>query len=516
MNAVLKVSYLLIAFIICIFTACDQEGNEKSGSNIGIVKELPKMYFSPIDTEITAVINDLTEFDKFFQDKDSLEKYPEFETIDWSKHTLLLGYCSYKNQANIIHHFYQVDNQEYLYHVNISGYTSGNDNFVFGIIIDKLPENSKVIFEVEKEEANPFIVMELPKMYIDGLADGETKVINDSLSFSRCFTNDDLLKYPDLADINWNKHTLLVGRYFYVNQANLIHRFTKVDELNYLYRLKVSGNATATDNFVYGIVVEKLPLEANVTFKVVEDTYIEPGILIRELPKMDIENIKDKQTFVINDITEFNQYFTDKDLSKYPELCNIDWSIHTLLVGHYFYPYLVNIRHEFNKINNLDYIYNLAVTATAATAIDNFTYGIIVSKLPQEANVTFNIELEDPFMDMVELPKMDIKGLELEASKIINNKEEFNAVFSSDDIKHYPELNNINWDLYTLLVNRHVNSTLIVSYKHSFKKKASLNYLYLLEITSGDATAIDDFSYGLLVPKLPGNAIVEFIVKEVG
>lgn len=274
MNAVLKVSYLLIAFIICIFTACDQEGNEKSGSNIGIVKELPKMYFSPIDTEITAVINDLTEFDKFFQDKDSLEKYPEFETIDWSKHTLLLGYCSYKNQANIIHHFYQVDNQEYLYHVNISGYTSGNDNFLFGIIIDKLPENSKVIFEVEKEEANPFIVMELPKMYID--------------------------------------------------------------------------------------------------------------------------------------------------------------------------------------------------------------------------------------------------GLEVGASKIINNKEEFNAVFSSDDMKRYPVLNNINWDLYTLLVNRHVNSTLIVSYNHSFKKKASLNYLYLLEITSGDATAIDDFSYGLLVPKLPGNAIVEFVVKEVG
>ncbi len=397
MKAVQKISYLLIVFIICIFTGCDQEGNEKNGSDIRIVKELRKMYFSPVDTEMAAIINSMAEFDKLIQDKENLQNYPELESIDWSNQTLLLGHCSYKNQANIIHHFYQVDNLEYLYHVSISGYTSGTDNFLFGVIIDKLPENSTVTFEIEKEEGveinSPFIMMELPKMYIEGLADGETKIINDSLNFSRCFTNEDLERYPDLKDINWNNHTLLVG--------------------------------------------------------------------------------------------------------------------------HYFYPYLVNIRHEFNKINDLDYIYNLVVKATAATAIDNFTYGIIVSKLPQEANVIFNIDLEDPFMDTVELPKMDIKSLEVGASKIINNKEEFNAVFSSDDIKRYPVLNNINWDLYTLLVNRYVNPTLIVSYNHSFKKKASLNYLYLLEITSGDATAIDDFAYGLLVPKLPGNAIVEFVVKEI-
>lgn len=277
MKAVQKISYLLIVFIICIFTACDQEGNEKNGGDIRIVKELPKMYFSPVDTEIAAIINSMAEFDKLIKDKENLQNYPELETIDWTKQTLLLGYCSYKNQANIIHHFYQVDNLEYLYHISLSGYTSGPDNFLFGIIVDKLPENSTVTFEIEKEEG---------------------------------------------------------------------------------------------------------------------------------------------------------------------------------------------------------------------------------------------VEMNSPF-NLMELPKMNIKGLEVGASKVINNQEEFNAVFSSDDIKNYSELSNINWNLYTLLVNRHVNPTLIVSYSHSFKEKASLNYQYLLEIISGSATAIDDFSYGILVHKLPGNAIVEFVVKEV-
>lgn len=113
------------------------------------------------------------------------------------------------------------------------------------------------------------IVKTLPKMYIDKLQKDETRVINTKKEFDQLFTEEDLEKCPVLNEFLEASHTLLIGRFYHTYQVNISHAFESTGKRNYLYSLNVlSTDATAIDDFVFGIIVEKLPEGANIKFKV--------------------------------------------------------------------------------------------------------------------------------------------------------------------------------------------------------------------------------------------------------
>ena len=122
------------------------------------------------------------------------------------------------------------------------------------------------------DEYDVRIVKELPKITVIGDS-RESFVIQSQKEVEEIFNKEDLQRIKVLQNIDFSKYTLLLGCGSYPNQVtNMIHSFRATGKNSYLYLLKVGGLATRPDFFCYGIIVDKLPSSAKVTFKIEEIT----------------------------------------------------------------------------------------------------------------------------------------------------------------------------------------------------------------------------------------------------
>ncbi|MDO5616841.1 MAG: hypothetical protein Q4G16_11665 [Cruoricaptor ignavus] len=111
-----------------------------------------------------------------------------------------------------------------------------------------------------------------------------------------------------------------------------------------------------------------------------------------------------------------------------------------------------------------------------------------------------------------ELPKIIPIGNHRE-SVIIQSQSELETVFDTATLEQIEDLQGIDFSKYTLLLGYGTYGNEVTNLEHYYSKTASNTYTYLLKI-AGDATRPDVFRYGILVPKLPASAKVNFEIEE--
>jgi hypothetical protein len=149
----MKGTALILTFFLLLLSACLKEPD---GGTINIEKsiflELPVMYKGSILKEQThVVINNQATLDSVFT-PEQINLLPELQKIDFTKYDVLTGAES--NSWGIVgieHHLYQNPNSIYVYKLYVqSDQTQQPGIFYYGIICDKLPSGSHVIFQVGK------------------------------------------------------------------------------------------------------------------------------------------------------------------------------------------------------------------------------------------------------------------------------------------------------------------------------------------------------------------------------
>ncbi|MDO5616843.1 MAG: hypothetical protein Q4G16_11675 [Cruoricaptor ignavus] len=111
-----------------------------------------------------------------------------------------------------------------------------------------------------------------------------------------------------------------------------------------------------------------------------------------------------------------------------------------------------------------------------------------------------------------ELPKIIPIGNHRE-SVIIQSQSELETVFDTATLEQIEDLQGIDFSKYTLLLGYGTYKNQAVQMEHYYSKIGSNTYAYLLKVGS-DAPALDFFRYGILVPKLPTSANVNFKIEE--
>jgi len=118
-----------------------------------IVKELPIMRIGYIKLEEPKVIQTQAKLDEF-DHKNSFHHVDDLKNIDFSQHTLLLGFTGFGTQVSKIQHsFTKTIDSRYCYslYVFLTGCTSP-DSFMYGIIVKKIPDDATVAFKVEVDQ----------------------------------------------------------------------------------------------------------------------------------------------------------------------------------------------------------------------------------------------------------------------------------------------------------------------------------------------------------------------------
>jgi hypothetical protein len=114
------------------------------------------------------------------------------------------------------------------------------------------------------------IIKVLPKITAVGNSNS-SEIVQTQKGLEAIFSQKDLEPFEDLQDIDFLKHTLLLGYGTYSNEVSYMeHSFTKTETSVYTYILRISGLATRPDVFRYGIVVNKLPASAEIVFEIEE------------------------------------------------------------------------------------------------------------------------------------------------------------------------------------------------------------------------------------------------------
>ena len=112
-----------------------------------IVEELPKLYIG--SNKSSFVIQSQQELEKAFT-LEELRQVEELQQIDFKKYTLLLGYGTYSNEVSNMEHYFFKTGTTYIYLLKISGLATRPDAFLYGILVEKLPNSTKVVFEIEE------------------------------------------------------------------------------------------------------------------------------------------------------------------------------------------------------------------------------------------------------------------------------------------------------------------------------------------------------------------------------
>lgn len=140
-------SITLFLFIITGIGGCEDQ-NETYPDAI-IVKELSKIPLIGNNTK-SIVVQSQKELETVFS-KSELKQIEDLQQIDFSSHSLLLGYGSYGNEvSNIEHSFSKTGTRTYTYLINVSGLATRPDVFRYGIIVTKLLKSTEVIFIIEE------------------------------------------------------------------------------------------------------------------------------------------------------------------------------------------------------------------------------------------------------------------------------------------------------------------------------------------------------------------------------
>ncbi len=128
--------------------------------------------------------------------------------------------------------------------------------------------------EIEEEVIlpNAKITKTLPIMYQSAkseikIENGKIVIINSKKELNDLFKNSNLPKY--LANVDFNKNSVIVGTYLSnYGVDKLEHKFVKIED-KYEYTLTVIQNfACVMERVGFGIVVEKIPSNSEVIFKV--------------------------------------------------------------------------------------------------------------------------------------------------------------------------------------------------------------------------------------------------------
>jgi hypothetical protein len=128
---------------------------EEQEKPVEIIKELPKMYLNgALHFGEHAVIQSQAELFAIFP-QEEIEQSPyssHLLNIDFNTQTLLIGRDDYCYSANFNFEFYLTGKNQYICKVYISGgWTAMDYNFLFGFVVNKLPEDAEVIFNINKE-----------------------------------------------------------------------------------------------------------------------------------------------------------------------------------------------------------------------------------------------------------------------------------------------------------------------------------------------------------------------------
>jgi hypothetical protein len=123
-----------------------------------------------------------------------------------------------------------------------------------------------------KKEPNSvelIITEELPVIYGGCLLkEGNSAIIKDKIGLDTIFTTNLVNQTEALQNIDFSKYNLLVGATVYTRGIyKLEHSLVKISNSEFIYTVKVYYDLTLpAGTFYYGILIDKLPLNASVKF----------------------------------------------------------------------------------------------------------------------------------------------------------------------------------------------------------------------------------------------------------
>lgn len=132
-------------------SGCD---NNEIVLGIKINKELPILYSGCNLTEgQIVIINSQEDLDKIYK-KEYISQLPEFQNIDFTKYSLIVGARSYKRGiAKLEHQLIKTGNTTYYYKLKICySLTLPVGTFYYGIMVSKIPSDAKVYLDAEEIE----------------------------------------------------------------------------------------------------------------------------------------------------------------------------------------------------------------------------------------------------------------------------------------------------------------------------------------------------------------------------
>jgi hypothetical protein len=148
----MKTTILKISFIFLFLSLVGCKKDDDSNNNL-VVKELPALYIGyNLNPEETVIIGDQATFNNVFS-KELVAQTSVLQNIDFLKYNVLAGQSSTPSGfASLKQKFFKLENNSFLYQLDVSYEIVGVPmNFCYGIIVNKLPSEAKITFEVNKD-----------------------------------------------------------------------------------------------------------------------------------------------------------------------------------------------------------------------------------------------------------------------------------------------------------------------------------------------------------------------------
>jgi hypothetical protein len=122
---------------------------------------------------------------------------------------------------------------------------------------------------------------------------------------------------------------------------------------------------------------------------------------------------------------------------------------------------------------------------------------------------------ETPVPIVSELPIL-YQGCNLKEGKTvaIENQIGFDTVFNKNEISQISTLQNIDFSKYEILMGADVFTRGINKLDHYLTRNNDSEYIYTVTVHYDLTLPAGTFYYGIIVDRLPSNAIVDFVVKK--
>ena len=118
-------------------------------------------------------------------------------------------------------------------------------------------------------------------------------------------------------------------------------------------------------------------------------------MIVREIPQEQLLGINlEKDTLkVIQSRKELQDLFPNQNLGERTIFKEIDFSTQTVLLGSKFFVHTYGVKsYDFRKKGNNEYTLKVGLSDTFFTQPRVLYYGIIVKKISDNANISFNIQ----------------------------------------------------------------------------------------------------------------------------